>query len=144
MATKYITWADVVNRYANASQKGGSTEMSAAFIAGSEAEIDGYLLRVTTLPLASVPDLVKDIAIDLTYWKMIWRDKEAKILRESIDARLKGIADGTIGLVIDGEAIGWPNNAWAENDYPSVFGADNPIRWQESTAAADDAENSRD
>ena len=137
MAT-YINWADVANRYIDSVKLApGSEAMKASFINGAEALIDAAAAARYPVPFSPVPELIKDLAIDVTYLKLVMRQdpKTTKALREDVKSRLDGIRDGTLTVVVSGAAIGNPESVWSTTqDYSSSFGVDDPTGWTVSEA----------
>lgn len=71
-------------------------------IAEAEAEVDAYLAARYTLPLTTVPAVVKRIAVDLAVWALYTR---RKLTDEAVNARhkqaqrlLEAMARGTVSL----------------------------------------------
>jgi hypothetical protein len=148
---RYIQWTDVVNRWPNVPNRVDSKEGQNFYILGAEAEVDAAASVLYTVPFVSInsggagiPDLITDVAIDLTYWKVAgWNnEKLAKIMRDDIDRRLNGIKDGTLRLVNSAGALmqnAGPSFAFSSaGNYRSSFGHDNPVNWSPSQALRDD------
>lgn len=133
----YIDWSDVANRYADAAKiAGGSEAMKSNWINGAEAEIDARLALRYTVPFSPVPVLIKDIAADLAYWRMVMnREKPPMQLIASVNSRLGGLADGTLVLTISGTLTGYTDQMWSTTkDFPSAVGVDDPVKWKVSSA----------
>ena len=97
---------------------------------------------------SNAPNLVRDICIDLTYWKAVgWKnEKLGKVMKDYIDLRLQQIVNGTImltsssGLVAQG-----PTFAAATSDNTrSSFGVDAPENWSVSSLWQDEYASARD
>jgi len=71
-------------------------------IADAQAEIDGYLGTRYTVPLATVPTLIRRLAVDLAIWNLYCRrdlmTDARKLQYESARKILKGLAEGTVTL----------------------------------------------
>jgi hypothetical protein len=144
----YINFTDVANRYANFPVKAGAGATEAEpVIRGAEAEVDAALAGLYPTPFtpgsSNAPYLVRDICIDLTYWKAVgWQnEKLGPIMRAYIDKRLKDINEGKVqltnsaGLVMQSAPFA---GATSDNSVRSSFGMDDPIRWSVSSAWQDD------
>jgi hypothetical protein len=139
---RYILWNDVVGRYpeiakgANALQ----AQVSSSFIAGAEAYVDARLTPITATPfnVNSVPDLVKDLCIDLTYVKIARRTKESKRVEDALDKTFEALINGTMQL-----AGSTASNAWVESEYHTSFGLDDPLNWKVDSLHLQDLEDAR-
>lgn len=156
----YITWTDVANRYPNISNRGDMTEGQNFYVVGAEAEVNAaasYLYSVPFLPVASggygIPDLIKDVAVDLTYWKAIgWNnEKLSDVLRKNIDRRLDGIKDGSLRLVGSGGVLlqnagpAFAYSSTQELGNPRTFmGLDDPTKWSVPQSVSDTLSDQRD
>ena len=109
---RYVSWTDVVARYASARTVGGSNQMDNPFIVGAEAEIDARLGGVYVTPFVNspIPEVIRDLAIDLAYYKMSWREEGAKELKRYIDDRFKALIGGdmiiaSVDLLGSGDSV---------------------------------------
>lgn len=144
---RYTCWADIVARYPKAATIGAANPGEAnerAFILPSEGTIDASLALRYMTPVANTPtlapDAVRDIAIDLSYWKMAWLtmdEKQERVLRESIDLRLAALSTGSMTLVGSGGIVIPPNGSsvvWGTHQsYPNVTGIDDVANWDVSS-----------
>lgn len=73
-------------------------------LADSDAMIDGHLLGRYALPLASTPDLLRDLALTISIYKLHRVVSDEKIRLDYQDAlkMLAAIANGTVRLSIAG------------------------------------------
>lgn len=144
---RYITWADVADRYSDAAKtQGGAPNTQASFIQGAEAEVDGRLAVNYTVPFSPVvPDQVKDLAIDVAYFKMTFRQANAstKILKSYIDDRFLGLLNGTITLTASGGLFSAAAGAFSSNTEPTRFGTDEAVHWRVSSQELVDNMNAR-
>jgi phage gp36-like protein len=142
---RYIEWADVTGRYIDtAKYTGGEGGVGSYWLALAESEIDAFVAPKYTVPFSPCPLPIKDLCIDLTYYKMSMRQESAKPLWEYIDYRLKAILNGTMTLTTSGSALA-QGTAWSENSgYASSFGPDDPLNWRVSSDWMDAVEGSRD
>ena len=85
------------------------TTVTTAAAAAAQAEIDAYLAGVTTLPLATVPGVLREISIALaTYW--LYFRRMPKGIPEAVESKrkhamelLQHIVDGKIALFPDAD-----------------------------------------
>lgn len=104
----YITQAEMVNRFGveigqivdrnNDGQADAGVFDAAA--ADADAVINGYCAARYTLPFASTPALIKELAADITRYEL-WDDKASEEVRKRYEdaiSRLKDIAKGLIVL----------------------------------------------
>lgn len=145
----YIDWTDVSNRYPNVPQRADSKEGNNFYVLGAEAEVNSAASEKYTTPFipgsVNAPDMIRDITIDLTYWKAVgWQnEKLSKILRDDIDRRLKGLRDGTLALVNSTGALiqtGAPFAYSTQQEFGNPrtsFGPDDPENWSVSSQYQD-------
>lgn len=134
--SRYISWDDVANRYpVSAKQAGGAEPLKTNYINGAEAEVDARLAVKYSTPFSPVPDLVRDLCIDLAYFKMILGNpKQSKTIKDYLDDRFKAIIEGTMVLTVSGTIIGTSERAWSDTqEFGSAFGVDAPENWQVSS-----------
>lgn len=141
---RYIDWADIANRYPDVAKIGGSEAVSSYWLNYVEAEIDARLaVRFTTPFTPTAPDVIKDVIIDMTYYRMTMRQKGSEVLKNSIDERISGMIDGTLYI---SSGVTESTVAWSEQDktgYHTSFGPDNEIDWVVSSSWVDDVEAKR-
>lgn len=79
-------------------------------ISEADGEIDSYLARRYTLPLASTPAVIKKLSVDIAIWNLFSRrGKEDPVRQKRYDAAIKllgAIADGKATLGVDPEPSG--------------------------------------
>jgi phage gp36-like protein len=140
----YIQWSEVVARYRKVAEDYDNPEAQNGFIGGAESEIDARLAHRYTVPFTPVPAAIKDLAIDMAYYRMIWRDDDSKKLKDFIDSRLNAYASGSATLVTSGAALATNAQAWAQYDgIRTVFGPDDPINYSVSSEWQFDTQNER-
>lgn len=141
---RYITWADVSNKYGDFAKGPDATAANSLHVPAAEAEIDGHMAAKYTVPFSPAPYVVRDLCIDLAYYKATARQEGSKLIKEYIDARVKAIIDGTLVLTnSDGAIASAGNLAWASNSYHSAFGLDSEVNWQVDTYAITDLQDRR-
>lgn len=141
---RYILWTDVTNRYVDWAKGPDSTIGEAAFIPHAEAEVDARLAVKYSVPFSPAPYLVKDLSVDLAYYKATIRQESSKLLKDYIDARFKAIIDGTLLLTNSaGVVAGTGGFAWASNSYHSSFGMDDETLWRVDSQQTYDLQSAR-
>ena len=151
--SQYINFTDVSNRYPSFSSKVGAGAAEAeGYILGAEGEVDGILIATYNVPFvpgsSNVPYLVRDICIDLAYWKAVamFNKDTGPPLKEYIDQRLKQIVEGTIMLTSSTGLIaqGVPFAAATSDSTRSSFGVDDAINWSVSSSWQDEFASARE
>jgi phage gp36-like protein len=141
---RYIVWTDVTARYSDWAKGPDSTLGEAAYIPQAEAEVDARLAPKYTVPFSPAPYLVKDLCVDLAYYKATIRQESSKLIKEYIDERFKAIIDGTLLLTNSaGVVAGTGGFAWASNSYHSSFGMDDETLWRVDSQQAYDLQSAR-
>lgn len=136
---RYINWADVTGRYRDAAKVADATDGANYWIVSAEGEVDARLASKYSVPFANTPtlapDIVRDLSIDLAYFKMTVGKEGAKELKKYIDERFKGLLDGTISIVSSGgTVVDQAVSAWSNREgYHSSFGVDDPVNWHVSS-----------
>lgn len=149
MSNYYIDWTDVTDRYGDAAKIGDEGKLSQAFIRYAEAEVDARLSPVYSMPFSpgssNAPLAVRDLCIDLAYYKMTWRQEGSQALKDMIDERFARILKGDEILTTSAGQVGLNGGtAWASTqDYHSRFGPDDPTYWTPSSAELIAAEDAR-
>ena len=141
----YTTWDTLVSKYPGlASKNANSPEVALSFLPGAQAEIDGRLCSKYAVPFSPVPDLIKDLCTDLIYAKITIRDQKlSKPVMDYYEKRMVMLEKGTLQIVVDGVANDLSNGASVDKSYHSVFGMDDPIKWQPDTDSLNDLEDAR-
>lgn len=141
---RYILWTDVTNRYPDFAKGPDATVAEAAFVPQAEAEVDARLAPRYSVPFSPAPYLVKDLSVDLAYYKATIKQESSKLIKDYIDARFKAIIDGTLLLTTSaGVVAGTGGLAWASNSYHSSVGLDSEVLWQVDTRQVGDLQNAR-
>lgn len=141
---RYCAWTDVAGRYPDAAKKGNDSNTGSYWLSHAEDLVDGYLSPKYTVPFSPVPGIVSDLAIDMTYYKMMILTEGAKNVWEFIEHRITGLLNGTILLTTSGSALG-AGTAWsAAEGHHTSFGPDDPINWSISSNWAGDVETERE
>jgi phage gp36-like protein len=133
---RYINWADVTGRYVDFAKGPDALIAEAAFVPHAEAEVDARLAPKYSVPFSPAPYLVKDLSIDLAYYKATIKQESAKALKEYIDARFEAIIGGTLILTTSaGPVASLSGGGWASNSYHSSFGLDDDVNWHVDSTA---------
>lgn len=146
---RYIDWSDVAGRYVDIAKMSGAEAISSYWLNYAENELDARLAVRYTVPFSPAPPLVRDLAIDLTYYRMTMRQKGSEVIKSYIDERLGGLVGGTITLTdSSGTALAESaaSVAWSEQDkagYHTVFGPDYELNWQSSSSFIGDVRDTR-
>lgn len=141
---RYTNWPDIVGRYPDAAKIAGNESTGSYWLMYAEAEIDARLAPRFTTPFSSAPDVVKDIVIDMTYYRMTLRQKGSDVIKKFIDERITGLIDGTIFLPSSSATD--KSIAWSEQDktgYHTAFGPDDDIFWRVSSTFIRDTQDER-
>jgi phage gp36-like protein len=136
---RYIDWADVTGRYLDAAKITDSSDAQRNWINGAEAEVDARLASRYVVPFANTPtlcpDMIRDLTVDLTYFKMSVGRIDTDPLKKYLDERFKGLLDGTLTITTSaGEVEDSSLLAWSDRDgYGTSFGIDDPVNWNVSS-----------
>lgn len=141
----YATWQDLAARYKKFAEDYDSSEAQIGFMNGADADIDARLSLRYVVPFNPVPSAIKDIAIDLAYWKMTIGQESAKELKKYIDQRLDSLSAGSTSLVVSGTLLGTLENLpWSDTmNRRTQFGVDAPENWNVSADWEDDEQDKR-
>ena len=145
----YITYSELITRYAALSTS-SETNVNSDLIYYAEVELNGRLASCFTVPFAVAHPTVKDLTMDLAYYKNL-RTKDpdkAEKLRKYIDGRIDNIKDGkeyiytasgTLEPVDSGIADIWSTT---ENYHPvhSMLDAEDPLTMVSSERLYDEAD----
>ncbi len=141
MSNRYITWQDVADRYPDSAKIGDQSRWDTAFIQPAEAEVDGRLSTLYAVPFVpgsiNAPVAVRDLSIDIAYYRATWRTEGSDALLKLIDGRFERILKKQEALVTSAGLVGeTPGEAWSSTlDFHSVFGPDDPRYWVQSSMA---------
>lgn len=142
---RYIDWADVTGRYQAFPKAFDASAAESWLIPHAESEVDGRLAVKYTVPFSPAPYLVKDLSIDLAYYKVIFGSERAADLKTYIDDRFKAILDGSLVLTTSAGTVGQTGAyAWASNSYHTSFGPDSEVNWKVDCEWVTDVQDARD
>lgn len=141
---RYIDWASVTGRYPDFAKGPDATNADANFVRQAEAEVDGRLAPRYSVPFTPTPYIVKDLCVDLAYYKANIKQESSKLIRDDLERRFKAIIDGTLLLTnSDGPLAASGNFAWASNSYHSSFGLDSEVNWRVDSQQIGDIQDAR-
>jgi len=141
---RYINWDDVANTYPEWAKAASANTVGNLWIPRAEDEVDGRLAPRYAVPFTPVPGIVRDLCIDLAYFKLAFASEKGQALGKILDARFKSILDGKLVLTNSAGALGTAERAWSTHqDYPTHFGVDNPVNWEVSSVWATDQQEAR-
>lgn len=140
----YINWADLVARYKKVAEDYDEDESVKGFIEGAEGEIDARLAVRYTVPFNPVPAIIKDLAIDMAYYRMYWKSDGEGQLRDFIERRIGALVTGSATIVVSGTNLSPDVSAWSDRSgVRSVFGPDDPTNYSVSEDWQRDAQLER-
>jgi phage gp36-like protein len=142
----YVVWSEVVARYADIAKTYDSIDAQTGFINGAEAELDSRLAVRYTVPFSPVPPIIKDLAIDMAYYRATWRQDSEGALKDFIERRLAALVAGSASLVVSGSVLTTnQSQAWSDRDgIRSVFGPDDATNWSVSEEWQQSAQEERE
>lgn len=141
---RYIEWDDVANTYRDWAKEVSANSIGNLWIPRAEDEVDGRLAPIYTVPFTPVPGLVRDLCIDLAYYKLMFATEKGKALKESLDDRFEAILEGRLMITTSIGQVPTGDRAWSTHQgYPTAFGVDPDINWRVSSAQAFDEQEAR-
>jgi len=141
---RYIDWDDVANSYPDWAKAASANSVGNLWIPRAEDEVDARLAPKYTVPFTPVPGLVRDLCIDLAYFKLAFASEKGEKLGKILDKRFEAILSGEMVLTTSGATLASGERAWSSHqDYPTQFGVDNPINWAVGSAWAYDQQEAR-
>lgn len=133
---RYINWADVVDRYPEIDSLADASDLQKTYIVYAEGLVDGQLYNHFVTPFSSNNLTVKDLCVDLAYWRA-GRHKldNAVEVGSSAQETIMALRDRQMVMVTtSGEVIEGISRASAgfssTNSYTPIFGVDEPEDWQ--------------
>lgn len=131
---RYITWDDVVQRYADFADFGGAVKAASHYISVSEARLDAMLATHFSVPFSNNNAVIRDLAIDMTYLRAARRlnEDERNAIQSRIKDTIEALKSGEMVLLTDsGEVVRQDvSRAWSSTqDYHPIFGMHDPLDW---------------
>jgi len=103
---RYINWDDVIDRYPELNTLSGADELSSAYIVYAESFTDGMLAGTYTVPFSNNNVIVRDLSIDMTYWRATrFKLENAVDVRSAYFITVDQLVDGTLTMVDDAGTI---------------------------------------
>lgn len=142
--SRYIDWDDVQNAYPDWAKSVSANTVGNLWIPRAEDEVDARLAPRYSVPFTPVPGVVRDLCIDLAYYKLAFASEKGKALGEDLKERFQSLIDGNMVLTMSGSPLDASNQPWSTHkDYPTQFGVDNSINWLPSSQWAMDQQEAR-
>jgi len=144
---RYIEWDDVIDRYPELNTLSGADEFSSAYIVYSEAFVDGILGNNFTVPFSNNNMTVKDLSIDMTYYRAgRFKFSNAIDVKSSFFETVKMLNMGQIIMVDpDGIDLAHPKKQLgifsSTQSYHSAFGMQAAEEWHIDQDNIDDDRN---
>lgn len=144
---RYINWADVNGRYADMDRIGDAAEVGSTYIQYAESFVDARLAPRFTVPFSPAPQIIKDLAIDITYLRAnLVKGIEKDVLRADVDERLKMLSNGQMSILTDSgtsAAVGVSRLGSNTKSYTPVFGMGDIQDMRVDPDRTDDEESAR-
>jgi len=142
---RYIEWDDVSNSYPDWAKAVSANTVGNLWIPRAEDYVDGRLAAAGySVPFNPTPGLVRDLCIDVAYWKLAFASDKGKALGEILEQTFKAISDGEIVITTSSGLLGSSDRAWSTHqNYPTQFGVDSDLNWSVSSAWAEDQQEAR-
>lgn len=139
--------SEVTDRYPRVltDSRGGSL-IESAYLAPAEAELDARMAPYFPVPFSSNNLTAKDLVIDMTVLRMGIYKESMEVLRESVDARIKSLIDGTMFMVTtSGTVAAQPSSGVYSTTaaYHPVFGMGDILDMKPDDDRVDDEADSR-
>jgi len=142
--SRYIDWEDVQNAYPDWGKAVSANTVGNLWIPRAEDEVDARLAPNYTVPFTPVPGIVRDLCIDLAYFKLAFATEKGQALGKILEARFKAILDGNMLITTSAGQVDTGERAWSSHEnYPTQFGVDSEINWRVSSAWAQDQQEAR-
>ena len=104
--SRYANWENVVDKYMNAAKASGSARLKETYLTAAEDEIDGLMGGHYTVPFTPVPGMIRDLVVDLTWYKMTLMQEDSDKLKKYIDDRILALQTGKLTLTMSGQLLG--------------------------------------
>ena len=141
---RYIDWEDVADTYPDWTKSFSANSAGNLWIPRAEDEVDARLAPRYSVPFTPVPGVVRDLCIDLAYYKLAFASEKGEKLGEILDKRFQALLDGSMILTVSGSPLPTTDQPWSTHqDYPTQFGVDNPVNWLPSSTWAMDQQEAR-
>lgn len=128
----YFIWEDLTGKYPKLANDFQATAVNCTWAPLACADVDALIGAKYTVPFTPTPLFVKNLAMDMCYWQMTYKEQDQALLKDYIDERVAGVLNGTITLTnpTTGAAITPAANVFLTTSGTNTsFGMDNPINF---------------
>lgn len=142
----YFTYDDITLKYRKIPEDFTSDAVGSYWAPAASSRIDAVLATRYTVPFSPVPFVIRDLAVDMAYWGMTYRELNQELLKKDIDARLAAISSGTLTLTdpVTGASLQTSTRVTlTTSGYRSSFGMDRPEDFSIDRNWQSDFRNSR-
>jgi hypothetical protein len=146
---RYIDWEDVIDRYPDLDTVGGADQISSTYIVYAETYLDSTLASHFATPFSQEIMLIKDMAIDYTYWRAgRFKLDNATEVGSSVVETINMLKNGQMILVdTDGNEIPAVQVVAGiystTQSYGPTFDMDDPLDWETDPDQVQDARDKR-
>jgi phage gp36-like protein len=105
----YFSAEELIGRYPAVAKNFDANALGSHWIPAASGAVDGYFGVLYSAPFSVVPYAAKDLAIDIAYYKMTYREQNQKLLKEYIDERILEIQERKIALYLPDGTLLQPN-----------------------------------
>lgn len=103
----YFAHRDLTAKYPSLAKDYDAAAVDSVWAPLACADVDAQVGQRFTVPFTpGVPLVIKNLAMDMCYWQMTYKELDQSILKDYIDERVTGILNGTI--VINDPTTGTP------------------------------------
>jgi hypothetical protein len=142
--SRYINWDDVANSYPDWAKAASANTVGNLWIPRAEDEVDARLAPKYAVPFTPVPGVVRDLCIDLAYFKLVFASEKGEKLGELLEKRFAALLDGSMVLTNSAGVISTAERAYSTHqDYHTTFGVDTELNWQVSENQVEDEQEAR-
>lgn len=143
----YFSWEDLIGKYTSLAKDFDSTKINSLWAPLTCADVDGLIGQKYSVPFTPTPLFVKNLAIDMCYWQITYKEQDQSILKAYIDQRVAGVLNGTITLTdpTNGAALTPATSQvfMTTSGTGTSFGMDNPINFAVDSAWRQGFQNDR-
>ena len=138
----YFTYEQLIGKYPDLAKNADANAIGSYWYPGVQAQIDGWMAGMYTCPFTPVPVLITDIAMDLCYYKLTYRQMKQDELLKNILRQIDDIGSRKTSLLnADGTQVNpFPQVSLTTSGYGSSFGMDDTFMhrvdsgWQQDNA----------
>lgn len=128
----YFAFEDLANKYPKLASDFQAQNINSFWCPIASADVDALIGAKYSVPFTPTPLFVKNLAIDLCYWQMTYKEQDQALLKEYIDERVTGVLNGTITLTdpTTGAVLNPASNVFLTTSGTlTSFGMDNPANF---------------